>query len=73
MKKIADQNYRCALSGVPITPESAQLDHVVPLADGGDNTIENLQWLHEDVNSAKGTMSQERFIEMCRLVAQYTR
>lgn len=73
MKKIREQNYRCALSGVLITPKTAHLDHIVPLSEGGDNSIANLQWLHEDVNTAKGTMTQQQFVEMCRLVTQYTR
>ena len=66
---IDSQGYKCALSGAPLTPESAQLDHKVPLAEGGTNEIDNLQWVTKQVNAAKGTMSQAEFVAMCLQVA----
>lgn len=70
-KKAETQSYRCALSGRKIDPNNAQLDHIIPLSSGGDNSIDNLQWLESQVNKAKGTMSQEEFIRMCKQVAQW--
>lgn len=69
---IEKQDFRCALSGVTLKPEEASLDHVTPLSSGGTNEIFNLQWLHKDVNQAKGKMSNEEFIAMCRRVAAWT-
>lgn len=65
------QDFRCALSGVKLTPSTSVLDHIEAMSTGGTNQIENLQWLHVDVNRAKGTQSQEEFIAMCRRVAAY--
>lgn len=62
------QQYCCALSGLPLTPQTAALDHIKPRADGGRNDIDNLQWLHQDVNCMKGVLNQERFIHLCRLI-----
>lgn len=62
------QGYRCALTGRPLTPETASLDHVVPVRDGGEHTIENVQVLHKDVNRAKSTMTHQQFIKLCREV-----
>lgn len=70
--KVEQQRYRCALSGRKLTPETAQLDHQVPVSEGGSNLVDNLQWLDEQVNRAKGTMSQVEFIRMCKQVAQWT-
>jgi hypothetical protein len=67
------QKYKCALSGLSLTPETAQLDHVVALSDGGSNCIDNLQWLDAVVNRAKGTMSQDDFVMMCVRVAKHAR
>jgi hypothetical protein len=67
------QKYKCALSGISLTPETAQLDHVVALSDGGSNSIDNLQWLDGVVNRAKGTMSQDEFVAMCVRVAKHAR
>lgn len=62
------QEYRCALTGRPLTPETASLDHIVPVRDGGEHTIENVQILHKDVNRAKSTMTHQQFIQLCREV-----
>jgi 5-methylcytosine-specific restriction endonuclease McrA len=68
---LAKQEYRCALSGVPLIPESSTLDHKHPISLGGTDDIENLQWLHVDVNRAKGNMPHEDFVLMCKRVATW--
>ena len=72
MAMLKKQKYRCALSGAKLAPETAQLDHIEPLAGGGTNGIENLQWLDGQVNKAKGTMSQADFVRMCVMVAKHS-
>lgn len=65
------QEFRCALSGVELVPQSTQLDHISPVSNGGSHQISNLQWVESDVNKAKGTMSNEAFVAMCRRVAAW--
>jgi hypothetical protein len=72
MAMLKRQKHRCALSGAKLKPETAQLDHIEPLAEGGTNNIENLQWLDGQVNKAKGTMSQADFVQMCVMVAEHS-
>ena len=69
---IAKQEYRCALSGVTLTPDTAALDHVIPYSEGGKHTRDNVQWVHEEVNRMKGQMSTREFKEWCRRVAGWT-
>lgn len=69
MRLIESQEYKCALTGDPLTPDEAELDHIVPIQSGGTNEISNLQWVSRNANRAKGTMSQGKFIEMCVKVA----
>jgi 5-methylcytosine-specific restriction endonuclease McrA len=71
MQMIEDQGFRCALSGRPLTPETASLDHVMPLSRGGAHDLSNLWAVDHQVNSAKGTLSVEEFVLMCRDVASY--
>lgn len=59
------QEYRCALTGRGLTPETASLDHVLPIRCNGEHVIENTQVLHRDVNRAKGSLTNEEFIRMC--------
>ncbi|GIW80420.1 MAG: hypothetical protein KatS3mg105_2227 [Gemmatales bacterium] len=65
------QGYRCALTGRPLTPDMASLDHVVPVRNGGEHRIEKVQVLHKEVNRAKSTMTNEEFVQLCREVVEY--
>jgi 5-methylcytosine-specific restriction endonuclease McrA len=66
------QRYRCALTGRKLTPDEASLDHIVPVRDGGEHTIENAQILHRDVNRAKSVLSHQAFINLCREVTKHS-
>lgn len=66
------QGYRCALTGRLLTPETAALDHIVPLRFGGEHLIENTQVLHKDVNRAKNSMTNEVFVAMCGEVVRWS-
>lgn len=66
---VESQGYCCALTGWGLKPETASLDHILPVSRGGDHSIENLQVLDYRVNKAKGTMTTAEFVEMCKAVA----
>lgn len=70
VEMIERQQYRCALSGRKLTPKTASLDHIVPFSKGGEHTMENVQIVHVEVNNAKGTLTQEQFIAVCRDVCK---
>ena len=69
LRMLENQGYRCALSGEPLTPAGVNVDHIHPVKLGGRHELENLQLLTPEVNQMKGTLTQERFIELCKLVA----
>lgn len=69
---LESQGYFCALTGELLQPATASLDHKLPLGRGGSNSIDNLQVIHQQVNAAKGTMTNEEFVAMCRAVASWT-
>jgi 5-methylcytosine-specific restriction endonuclease McrA len=66
------QHHRCALTGRELTPETAALDHIIPIRCDGQHVIENTQVLHSDVNRAKGSLTNVEFIQLCREVAAHT-
>jgi 5-methylcytosine-specific restriction endonuclease McrA len=73
LRRLVDkQKYRCALSGRELTPETAAVDHVIPITKGGTSNIGNLQILHCDVNAAKGAMTSVEFVAMCREVVAWS-
>jgi hypothetical protein len=70
-KLVESQEYRCALSGMELDPATAQLDHKYPVTLGGDHSIGNLQVVNKEINRAKGAMTNEDFIGMCRRVTAW--
>lgn len=60
------QGFRCALTGRSLTPDTAALDHIVPVRCGGEHVLENTQVLHKEVNRAKGPLTNAEFIDLCR-------
>lgn len=68
---LEQQGYKCALTGRPLTPETASADHIIPVGRGGSHSVDNIWIVHTDVNIAKGTLPADVFIEMCRDVAAW--
>lgn len=68
---VEQQDYRCAVSGQELSPETASLDHIVPVSRGGTHTLKNLWVVHHQINSAKGTMLADEFVLMCRNVLRH--
>lgn len=68
------QNKTCALSGEElffnqrITKGNASVDRI---DSNKDYTINNIQIVHKDINSAKFTKSNIDFITLCKKVAKY--
>lgn len=68
------QERKCALTDLLLTFEkqkrgekTASLDRI----DSSKGYVNgNVQWVHKDINWMKNRFSQERFIEMCKLVAK---
>jgi len=65
------QDYTCPLTGRKLTPETASLDHVVPLCRDGHHAIENIWIVDCQANAAKGTLSAEEFIHLCQEVTEH--
>lgn len=68
---LKEQNHCCAISGRQLTPNTAAVDHKVPILRGGAvSDFNNLQILHNDINRAKGNLTDQEFIGMCREVVK---
>lgn len=70
------QERKCALSGLELHFSSkcdagdgtASLDRI---DSKKDYTIDNIQWVHKDINYMKQDNTDEEFIKYCKLVANY--
>ncbi|MGW5267191.1 hypothetical protein ACWEQ4_00935 [Rhodococcus sp. NPDC003994] len=72
-----EQDRRCAMTGweLRFTATYATKGEQTASLDRIDSSIGyvpgNLQWLHRDVNWVKKALPDERFIEICRAVAEH--
>ena len=47
-------NSTCQYTGKPVTPKTANIDHIIPVSRGGKNTWENMVVCSKDINNKKG-------------------
>jgi 5-methylcytosine-specific restriction endonuclease McrA len=63
------QGFKCALSGVDLDPDSASLDHIIPVSKGGSyDSADNLQIVTMEINRMKGALMNDEFVDLCRTV-----
>ncbi len=69
------QNKECAISGVElefpantISSGTASLDRV---NSSKDYTIDNIQWIHKDINKMKMELPMNKFLKWVRIINQY--
>jgi len=62
--KLAEQDYKCAVTGNPLTMKNAEGGHIKAHANGGLTTYDNLAMISGDVNKSMGTMSVEQYKEL---------
>jgi hypothetical protein len=77
--KFEQQEKKCAISGLNInfpefgqkaTSQTASIDRIN--SDIG-YIIDNIQWVHKDINKMKWELSQDRFLELCRIITEYNK
>lgn len=66
-----DVQVKCELTGRVIKFSDVVLDHKVSVKHGGSGSIENVQFVCEEINRMKGTMDQDEFIRVCREVVAH--
>jgi hypothetical protein len=72
------QDRKCALSGVELkfaptrrtmsTHTTASLDRI---DSNKDYTIDNVQWIHKDINFMKKDLEQNEFLDMCKKIVEF--
>jgi hypothetical protein len=64
------ENTICYLSGEKINlyENNYNLDHILPVSRGGDNSFENLGILHKVVNQIKKDLTNEELLEWCEKI-----
>lgn len=69
------QNRKCALTGLILEFKKSHKDTKTASLDRIDSnkfyTIDNIQWVHKDINCMKMDLSNEEFYKYCKLVADH--
>lgn len=47
-----------------------ELDHIIPIYEGGTSTLDNCQILLSKVNQMKGKLLQNEFINLCKIISE---
>ena len=63
----------CYLTGIPIdlNINNYQLDHIVPVSKGGDNSLNNLGLLLSEINQMKSDMTIKELLNNCILILEH--
>lgn len=69
------QERKCAISGISLVLTnsnhfSKQTASVDRIDSSKPYIFSNVQWVHKDINKMKMDLPQDRFIELCKLIAQ---
>ena len=67
LQLLLENGNRCAICGRKIKSVSdLAIDHIVPLAEGGVDVIDNYQLAHKACNEAKGNLMPKEFVRQLR-------
>lgn len=85
-QKFLEQGRKCALTGLELIfspdgkaksrdtslkrEQTASLDRI---DSNKGYTIDNVQWVHKDINMMKNDWTQDEFVKWCKMVAEYCR
>lgn len=72
LKKALGEPDKCYICGEAIMSKSeAELDHIIPLAKGGETEINNLQWAHKTCNRVKHDMRVDEMLCLFKKIIKY--
>lgn len=71
--KFEQQNHICTLSGIKLIlsdkkDNTASLDRI---DSSKSYTIDNIQWIHKDINLMKNAFDEKYFIDICRKISDF--
>lgn len=60
------QKRLCALTGRRLTAENFSVDHIVPIKNGGKGSLDNIRFVVNDANRARGTLTDAELVSLCK-------
>ncbi|MCW7517173.1 HNH endonuclease [Leptospira levettii] len=69
-KLLNDQNFRCFVSGIPLTYENVEISHILPIHSGGKHELENLCLIDKSLKELKRYKTKAEIIEFCKVILE---
>lgn len=60
------QKRLCALTGRRLTAENFSVDHIIPIKNGGKGYLDNIRFVVNDANRARGTLTDAELLSLCK-------
>ena len=71
-KLFLKQKRKCVLSGLALNMTTAGRNASLDRIDSSRGyTVDNIQWVHKDINRMKGCFTQKGFLELCRTISKH--
>lgn len=74
---LEEQNFKCALTGIPLEIHKIKTSKITASLDRIDNTQGyipgNVRWVHKRVNVMRMDMTDEELLEWCLLLIKYNK
>lgn len=73
IKYFGGTTVNCALTGrkIDILKDPYCIDHIIPVAKGGTNELENMAIVVPEANAAKSDLTNEEFVALCKEVCEH--
>ncbi len=71
---IVAQGGRCAITGLPLDPQTVSPDHIIPLSRDEltpSHSTDNIWLVHKRVNTMKGTLNYDELVDTARMILEH--
>ncbi|MBL8019415.1 MAG: hypothetical protein JNM27_07100 [Leptospirales bacterium] len=65
------QKYKCALSGLDLTPQNTIAEHIVPLQQGGKHCFANIYLVETRVSKLKRNLLEQDVIDIAKAIVAH--
>lgn len=65
------QNFKCYVSGIELTYENVEIEHIQPLTKGGKHELENLCLIDKSLRELKRLNTKKEILELCKVIIAY--
>lgn len=65
-----EQKFKCFVSGLELNYDNIEIEHLIPLINGGKHELENLCLIDKSLRELKRYKTKEEIIELCKVILQ---